>query len=206
MTREEDRERRTGYEATYREKHRTELRTRARARYAADPQKDVERHVAWRKSEVGRQFARERCKRWRRLHPGAAKEYDRAYRRAHLERYRVLARGYWNAHRLERNVTVREKRRANPAPHRLSVLISEHKRRAASGHFTRTDLEIIVRNQAGRCWWCRRRLSRTGFHIDHRQPLARGGDNNPSNIVLACPRCNMKKSARLPHEFCGRLL
>jgi 5-methylcytosine-specific restriction endonuclease McrA len=43
------------------------------------------------------------------------------------------------------------------------------------------------------------------YHVDHLVPLAKGGHNNPSNLVIACPHCNDSKGAKLPHEFCGKL-
>ena len=36
-------------------------------------------------------------------------------------------------------------------------------------------------------------------------PLAKGGSNGPENIVIACAPCNLKKNAKLPHEFSDRL-
>lgn len=32
-----------------------------------------------------------------------------------------------------------------------------------------------------------------GFHFDHIHPVSRGGDNDPDNIQLLCPRCNLSK-------------
>jgi 5-methylcytosine-specific restriction endonuclease McrA len=45
-----------------------------------------------------------------------------------------------------------------------------------------------------------------GYHVDHRVPLSRGDSNDISNIVLACPHCNLSKGAKLPEDFAGRLL
>jgi len=44
------------------------------------------------------------------------------------------------------------------------------------------------------------------YHVDHRVPIARGGSNGPENLVIACPDCNRRKNAQMPHEFAGRLL
>lgn len=38
-------------------------------------------------------------------------------------------------------------------------------------------------------------------HIDHVEPVARGGSNHPSNLVVACPRCNMSKGAKSLKEW-----
>ena len=34
------------------------------------------------------------------------------------------------------------------------------------------------------------------FHLDHVHPVARGGDNSPENLVVACRRCNAAKGAQ----------
>lgn len=41
--------------------------------------------------------------------------------------------------------------------------------------------------------------------VDHVVPLIKGGGNGPENIVVACATCNLKKGAKLPHEFSERL-
>lgn len=33
-------------------------------------------------------------------------------------------------------------------------------------------------------------------HVDHRQPVARGGTDNPSNLTAMCARCNLAKGDR----------
>jgi 5-methylcytosine-specific restriction endonuclease McrA len=51
------------------------------------------------------------------------------------------------------------------------------------------------RIQRGRCAWCKYKLFLPGrkVHIDHVDPLYLGGSNDPSNLVLSCARCNMRK-------------
>lgn len=51
----------------------------------------------------------------------------------------------------------------------------------------------------GHCFWCDRSLEK--YHVDHVTPLAKGGTNYPNNIVCSCPRCNLKKSDKLPEVF-----
>jgi len=60
-------------------------------------------------------------------------------------------------------------------------------------------------NQKGRCWWCSKQM-RNNYHIDHRFALAQTGENDPSNLVLACAGCNIRKYTKTPMEFVGRLL
>lgn len=53
------------------------------------------------------------------------------------------------------------------------------------------------------CVWCKVGCD-ANFHIDHFYPLARGGEHRVSNLVIACPTCNVRKSALMPEEFCAR--
>lgn len=57
--------------------------------------------------------------------------------------------------------------------------------------------------QRGRCAYCRNKL--TAAHLDHIQPLARGGVDRRSNLQLTCPGCNGAKSAKDPVDFAREL-
>lgn len=57
------------------------------------------------------------------------------------------------------------------------------------------------------CYWCNTKCA-DEYHIDHYQPLSRGGEHRISNLVIACPTCNLRKNAKDPLEFAasvGRL-
>jgi 5-methylcytosine-specific restriction endonuclease McrA len=91
-----------------------------------------------------------------------------------------------------------EKKRAKDHAHRA-------RRRNARGSHTAADIRAIYTQQKGRCYWCQKPAG-DNYHVDRRIPLTRGGSNNPDNLVITCPKCNITKGSRLPHEFCGRLL
>lgn len=57
----------------------------------------------------------------------------------------------------------------------------------------------LVETRAGqRCEYCRMHQSLQGasFHIEHILPRSRGGSDDPDNLALACPSCNLHKSDR----------
>lgn len=58
------------------------------------------------------------------------------------------------------------------------------------------DKDQLLR-QEGCCFWCGSSLMGIA-HRDHVHPLARGGDNDVSNLVMACPPCNLDKGAADP--------
>src|SRR5690606_23515424 len=64
-----------------------------------------------------------------------------------------------------------------------------------------------VKNQDKVCYWCGI-YCENSYHIDHYNPLSRGGSHTIGNLVISCPSCNLKKNAKDPYEFAkqvGRL-
>lgn len=103
----------------------------------------------------------------------------------------------------QREFRRRHREALRPGEQARSSLRQARKRNAA-GEFTKEDIDKIFQLQKGRCWYCQEKLEK--YHIDHRVPIVRGGTNWPSNLVLACPFCNLSKHDRLPHEWSDRLL
>ena len=106
------------------------------------------------------------------------------------ERDRYWRRGGQNRSRVRRNA-----RRA----HKM----------AAPGTHTVEQIQGKLKSQKCRCYYCSSKFERQYvFHVEHVVPLVRGGSNDISNIVLACPGCNLRKNSKLPHEFFkgGKLL
>jgi 5-methylcytosine-specific restriction endonuclease McrA len=59
----------------------------------------------------------------------------------------------------------------------------------------------LVRRRAGeRCEYChvpQAAMPLTSFHIEHVVAKQHGGDDDPSNLALACDRCNLHKGPNL---------
>ena len=76
------------------------------------------------------------------------------------------------------------------------------------------EVRRLLKLQGGRCAGCRNLLARrmngrTGYHIDHIKPIAKGGRHDDGNIQLLCPRCNLRKGTKDQTAFMrshGRLL
>jgi 5-methylcytosine-specific restriction endonuclease McrA len=79
-----------------------------------------------------------------------------------------------------------------------------HKTRAnrsnAEGTHVGADIDLLYRVQEGRCAYCDTDLS-TGYHVDHFNPLSKGGTNWPDNLRLSCPKCNLRKHNKLPEVW-----
>jgi len=82
------------------------------------------------------------------------------------------------------------------------------KLRGAGGKLRAEDIAKMMENQKHRCVYCNKGIKHK-YHIDHINPISKGGTNYIENIQLLCPTCNLKKSDKDPLKFAnelGRLL
>jgi 5-methylcytosine-specific restriction endonuclease McrA len=142
-------------------------------------------------------------KEWHRTNREHTKEYRDAYYQEHVEEMRAYSIAY---------------SKANPIPNRQNARNRRmlKKQIAVKGSYTPTQIQEQLKRQKYKCYYgfcgyakfMKQPNGMSLFHIEHVVPLSRGGSNDISNIVLACPTCNLKKHDKLPHEFPegGRLL
>lgn len=109
-------------------------------------------------------------------------------------------------------LTLRALLRAEGTPQQAKLLASKrvvkHRRRSrdreAEGAFAVADVLRIGDMQKWKCHWCSK-PTKKHYHVDHLIPLAKGGTNRPSNLVIACPKCNLRKNASDPIEYARRI-
>lgn len=96
----------------------------------------------------------------------------------------------------------------DPAAAKAAAKNDKHNRRAAkAGGVSNKELRIWQDKQQKVCYWCGEKCDKE-YHIDHYEPLSKGGEHELDNLVIACPRCNLQKSAKDPLDFAkevGRL-
>lgn len=156
--------------------------------------------IAARKSEryrANRVEVLKRCAEYRRKNPPKyvdRREYNREYRR------RAPPNPKKQAVRMKRWLLKNAERK------RFLDRLNTHRRREAPGTFTTADIAALIKAQGGLCHWCSDPIE-GAYHIDHRVPIIKGGTNNPDNLVIAHPFCNLSKGGKMPWEFMpGRLL
>lgn len=174
--------------------------------YLRNKEDQIAKALAWNRANPDR--AKEHCRTYRQNHPEKMAELSRAYYEANRDE--VLAKGasYRSERRESRAAATREWRRANPEKARIADRNKKVRRKGAEGTHTLEDIRAIFARQKNKCAECGINLSR-GHHIDHIQPLSRGGSNWPKNLQALCPTCNLQKHASDPIDFArkkGRLL
>lgn len=175
----------------YRQAHRkqeNEARTARRKKLAAI--KRAEREDA-REKALAEKIAAKAAKR------AAAKErataYRKAYRKAHPEQRRAIESAY---------------RKRNPERTAAKSSNNEARRRKAQGKHTAAEVKAMFERQGRRCL-CGVKLTPKNRHLDHIEPLARGGHNSIGNLQWLCAPCNIRKGAKCPVEWAqenGRLI
>lgn len=63
----------------------------------------------------------------------------------------------------------------------------------------------VFKKNDGYCFYCSAILSPEAFHVDHKTPLVRGGDNHILNLTAACAPCNLSKGTQTADEFLASL-
>ena len=146
---------------------------KVRARKAEAYQRDRERVLA-------------RATEYASKHKAEKRAYDRMYREMNADKLREM-KAAWIA--------------GNQALIKAVKLSYKARRRAAekAGDSSRAIKDWIGRQQLV-CRWCEADC-RDNFHVDHIEPLSRGGAHAVSNLCIACPPCNLRKNARDPREF-----
>lgn len=67
----------------------------------------------------------------------------------------------------------------------------------------RRTVRILAQRDGWECHYCGDVLDLCSAQVEHWLPRSRGGNDRPSNLVLACRSCNLSKRARAPWEWLG---
>lgn len=83
---------------------------------------------------------------------------------------------------------------------------SKRKARMRGADVSDTRINALIRrwriNPTFVCFYCRKVFNTSKLHVDHVQPIAKGGKHSVSNICKSCPKCNLQKRAKLVGEVC----
>lgn len=124
---------------------------------------------------------------------------DKKYRDENKQKESVRHKKYRSAN-LEK---VKEREQSWRGANKEKVRVKHANRRAmianATGNFSSGDVAEILIRQKKRCASCKAKVSK--YHIDHINPISKGGDNSKWNIQILCAACNLRKAAKTPEKW-----
>lgn len=150
-----------------------------------------------------------------------ASEYAKAYYRKHSDKLKAKAAQRLADNREQINAIERARynpdehwRKRNPDRHKAAVKAylaenankraiyeaNRRARRAEGGKLPSDTKETLFQLQRGRCAICTEKLN-ADCHLDHIQPLSKGGENTFLNVQLLCQPCNLAKNSKHPIDF-----
>lgn len=144
-----------------------------------------------------------RNQKWRKNNPGKARAIAKKSQANNAgkgaERWRNLTR----EERDRKNALGREWRKANR--HRTAEWNKRRMHRLrAGGELPPSEwFAWLLCAQDGRCPYCDGLLE--SYHLEHKTPVSRGGDNAAGNMQLTCGPCNLKKNTKTHEEYQAHL-
>ena len=177
--------------AEYRRENREAIKQRGAKYYQENKDKVLQRqarHYQEHKEEIDERHAE-----YRQRHKAERTRYDAEYRHENKEKIaKQVAR--WQRENPEKV------KRRNAKRHALKA--------ETSVDLTTDQIEEIdqIYRKAGekpkvRCYLCGELISKGHRHVDHIEPLSKGGKHLPSNLAVACDTCNLSKQDKLPNEI-----
>lgn len=183
--------------ARYRARHPERVREYAR-RWEEENREHLKQMRARRRANPAvMEKERESCRRYYARNREKMVERARRYHREHTEKARAASRQVYWKNVVYRRAQSAAYKRAHPERNREWAA---RRRARMRGNLPVDYHEQLLGFQGGRCPYCHEVLEET--HLDHVIPLSRGGVHSWENVVLACPGCNTRKSARTPEEWC----
>jgi len=144
-----------------------------------------------------------------RLYYHQNKDREREKRRKHAKDHRPEHRfrhSLWRKRNREKLREInRQWRKDNPEQCRAACRRRRARKYGTGGRHTKADIELQYSSQRGKCWHCGKKLGHS-YHVDHLTPIAKGGSDNPRNLVISCPQCNQSKNDKMTWEWNGKLL
>lgn len=133
------------------------------------------------------------------------KQYDALYLTKNKEKILARCRAYYQRTSQVRMVTQKLWNSKNIEKVRAIKKSYKARRRTQekSGMSTK-DLILWEQSTVKVCYWCDSPCEGL-YHVDHYFPLSKGGAHREENLVISCPGCNLRKSARDPQVFAAMI-
>jgi 5-methylcytosine-specific restriction endonuclease McrA len=157
--------------------------------------------------EKVRAYTRRWMRRWYRANPQAARQRLKTYPLRNPEKWRAYDREVYRRKLKTDPVWMRIKlakgrawAKRNPEKQRQRVGRYRVLKLGAKGSHTFAEWLAVIRLHRWRCFYCRKRVTRSTVTKDHRIPLSKKGTDFPMNLVPASKSCNSGKAGRLVYK------
>lgn len=155
-------------------------------------------YAAWRAKNLD--FVRAYSASWKSNNPDKVKASSALYYAANITKIKALGEAWYLANAKRRCDVAAKWRAENKEATRLYKQNRRAKQRDNGGKLSQGLVSKLFELQKGKCPCCGKPLG-DDYHLDHRMPIALGGDHADSNMQLLRATCNMQKSAKHPVDF-----
>ena len=169
---------------------------------AENPEKRAASRAAWRLANPDMEAASAALYRERNAERIA--DLNREWHKANSEKVAERHRAWYEKNAESSIARIRLWRSINPEKLSAQVRNRRAMKRNADGSHTADDVMSILQSQRFICANCPEKLIKSGknnYHVDHIQPLSKGGSNDKYNLQCLCPECNLRKHAKDPYEW-----
>lgn len=124
------------------------------------------------------------------------------------EKKRAYNKAYAITHREQAIQASRSWKLANREKAHVHVVESRHRRRARKKNNSIGNVAQIAaweiawrKRKSVTCYWCNLRVSGNKAHMDHINPLSKGGAHSIENLCISCQPCNSRKHATVLSDW-----
>jgi len=133
------------------------------------------------------------------------KAYDAAYLKKNFARISLRHKQYHERTAERRRLVGRDWVARNKDRVRtIKTAYKARRRQQEQGGDSTPTIHAWEREAPKVCHWCGVKCPKL-YHVDHYIPLSKGGKHAVQNLVIACRKCNLRKSARDPYDFAASL-
>lgn len=139
-------------------------------------------------------------------------EKNREWRKRNKDKDSIRKKKWTELNREKKYASNAKWHKANPDKMAVHSRNRRSRSKNACGSHSIDDVKAILDFQRGLCANCHTKLFMSGnkkYHVDHINPLAKGGSNDRDNLQCLCQSCNLRKHAKDPIEWAkenGRLI
>lgn len=164
--------------------------------------KNKDSQIQYRKDN--RDSLNENTRRWRAENPDRDKRNRVLWISKNLERYKRKSREWRVNNRVRDRELNKRWRENNPEKQRVIMFNRNCATRGVRQAVRHGLITSLMQSQGSRCVYCGCDVS-SRYHIDHKLPVSRGGDNSEANLQILCPTCNLRKGSKTHVEFLEKI-